>query len=296
MSERAETAEPDPTAAAMGLTVRYGTVDHDAFEMLGSFPPEDDGPVWMVNLMRYRDRADYVDGRDTDLTGREADDLYAPLDTLADLGAEVVLFGEVEDQLLGDGPRWDRVAVVKYPTRRSFVEMQTRPDFQEHHAHKDAGMEATFIIAGQPFAPPTWDGEVPDPAAVPHPSSAEDGPVVVVHVIQFDRTGLDTPEALAESIAHMDAYQAHAATVAVPHGVTIDGWFRAEGTVVGDGRRWDQVRFNRFPSKAAFMAVVMDPRRLEVQAEHRETAMSDTYTLIVRPLIDRLPQSWEGLV
>ena len=286
----------DPIAADLGLTVRYGTVDPAAIEVLGSFPPDEDGPVWMVNLMRYRDRADYADGRETELTGREADDLYAPLDTLADLGAEVVLFGEVEDQLLGDGPRWDRVAVVKYPTHRSFVEMQTRPDFQAHHVHKDAGMAATTIIACQPFAPPTWDGEIPDPSSVPHPSTAEDGPVVVVHVVQFDRTTAGTPEALAESIAHMDAYQAHAATVAVPHGVSIDGWFRAEGTVVGDGRRWDQVRFNRFPSKAAFMAVVLDPGRLAVQHEHRETAMSDTYTLIVRPLIDTLPASWEGLV
>ena len=57
-----------------------------------------------------------------------------------------------------------------------------------------------------------------------------------------------------------------------------------------------QVRFNRFPSRAAFMAVVFDPSRLEVQHEHREVAMSDTYTLIVRPQIDTLPASWEGLV
>lgn len=97
---------PDPVAATTGLTVRYGTVDPDAVEMLGSFPPEQDGPVWMVNLMRYRDRADYADGRDTELTGREADDLYAPLDVLADIGAQVVFFGDVTDQLLGDGPPW----------------------------------------------------------------------------------------------------------------------------------------------------------------------------------------------
>src|SRR5690606_24664435 len=54
---------PDPVAATTGLTVRYGTIDPDAVEWLDSFPPEQDGPVWMVNLMRYRDRADYADGR-----------------------------------------------------------------------------------------------------------------------------------------------------------------------------------------------------------------------------------------
>lgn len=54
------------------------------------------------------------------------------------------------------------------------------------------------------------------------------------------------------------------------------GWFDAEGTIMGGGRTWDQVRFNAFPSKAAFMAVALDPERLRMQADHRETAIADT--------------------
>ncbi len=64
-----------------------------------------------------------------------------------------------------------------------------------------------------------------------------------------------------------------------------------DGTILGDGRAWDQVRFNTFPSREAFMAVVLDPDRLAAQREHRETAVADTFTLIVRPLIDRLADS-----
>jgi hypothetical protein len=41
-----------------------------------------------------------------------------------------VFFGDVDQQLLGDAPVWDRIGVVKYPTRRSFIEMQSRPEFQ----------------------------------------------------------------------------------------------------------------------------------------------------------------------
>jgi hypothetical protein len=70
--------------------------------------------------------------------------------------------------------------------------------------------------------------------------------------------------------------------------VRIDGWFAIEGTIVGDGRAWDQVRFNAFPSKAAFMAVVMDPARLEAQRQHRERAIADTYTMILRPTLNLL--------
>ncbi len=53
-------------------------------------------------------------------------------------------------------------------------------------------------------------------------------------------------------------------------------------------------RFNLFPSKAAFMAVVLDPARLEAQSAHREVALADTYTLILRPSVDRLAESVVG--
>ena len=84
-----------------------------------------------------------------------------------------------------------------------------------------------------------------------------------------------------------------AGSVAVPHGVRLSGWFGAEGTIVGDGRIWDQVRFNAFPSKAAFLAMALDPARLAAHADHREPAIADTYTFLVRPRIDRIAASIE---
>lgn len=128
--------------------------------------------------------------------------------------------------------------------------------------------------------------ERPDWSDVPHPPTADDGPVMVLHVI-----GYEDAEATCLSPADMEAYSNAAAEVAVPHGVRIAGWFAAEGTIVGDGRSWDQVRFNAFPSKAAFMAVVTDPDRLTAQRAHRESATADTYTMIVRPTLDRIADS-----
>jgi hypothetical protein len=271
------------------VSVRYGTIDQDYLSKLSTTPPEDDGPVWMVNLMSYRDVADYSTapaGATTDvpadpISGREADDLYAPFGPLAAVGAEIVLVADVESQLLGDSPRWDRVAVVKYPTRRSFLEMEARPDFQAKHIHKDAGMEQTIIIGCVPIETPRLPDSAPDWADVAHPPTEDDPSVVVLHVLRYEEAQYD----------HMTAYQNEAGEVAVPHGVRLAGWFGAEGTIVGDGRPWDQVRFNAFPSKAAFMAVVFDPDRLRAQSEHRETAIADTYTMILRPVIDRLHES-----
>jgi hypothetical protein len=237
----------------------------------------------MVNLMKYRTIADYGRAVSSEISGREADDAYAPLEALTAIGAEVVLLADVDIQLLGDSPNWDRVAVVKYATRRSFIEMQSRPDFIEKHVHKDAGMEQTIVMGCQPMPAPELPSDAPAWADVPYPPSAEDSSVVVIHVLKFVEGD--------SSVAEMGSYTDHAGRVAIPHGVRIDGWFSVEGTIVGDGRSWNQVRFNAFPSKKAFMTVATDPERLRAQRKHRETALADTYTMILRPTINRLAQS-----
>jgi hypothetical protein len=270
---------------ASGLTVRYGKIDYDYARRLATTRPDEDGPIWMVNLMKYRDVADYVGAGAPAVSGREADDAYAPLETLAAIGAEVVFLADVDTQLLGGAPKWDRIGVVKYPTRRSFIEMQSRPEFVEKHVHKDAGMEQTIVMGCQPMPAPQLPADATDWQNVPHPPTADDPSVVVLHVIKF----VDKDSSLGE----MTSYTDHAGRIAVPHGVRIDGWFSVEGTIVGDGRSWSQVRFNAFPSKAAFMAVATDPDRLRAQREHRETAIEDTYTMILRPTISRLAASAE---
>lgn len=267
---------------------RYGTIDTAYAAALATTDPDADGPVWMINLMKYRAVADYADGRSSTVSGQEADDLYSPLDSLAAVGAQPVFFGDVDQQLLGEAPIWDRVGVVKYPTRRSFIDMQTMPKFQESHKHKDAGMESTIVMGTQPMPQPAApEGFAQaDWADVPHPPTDDDGPVVVVHVLRFHDA-----EAANATPTHMEQYQSEAAKVALGHGVRINGWFAVEGTIIGDGRAWHQVRFNEFPSKAAFMAVVMDPARLAAQGEHREVAIADTYTMIVRATLNTLDAS-----
>lgn len=270
----------------MSASPSYGTIDHEYGLRLATTPPEEDGPVWMVNLMKYRERAEYADGSDHGRSGRDADDTYAPLDVFEQIGAELVFVADVDQQLLGDDPVWDRVAVVKYATRRSFVEMQSRDDFQARHEHKEAGMDRTVVIGCQPIPTMSIDEleGVEMPEEVEHPSTPDDPAVVVLHVLKYEEGTVTTPD-------EMVAYQTAAARVAVRHGGGAAGWFGVEGTIIGDGRSWDQVRFNTFPSKRAFMAVVMDPERLAVQREHREAAVADTYTMILRPTLDRLAGS-----
>lgn len=134
---------------------RYGRFDRDYAMRLASSEPATDGPVYMLNLMKYREVADYRSASEKRVSGREADDRYAPVDVLRAIGARVCFVADV----LKGSEDWDRVAVVRYPTRRSFIDMQDRSDFQEKHVHKDAGMDHTIVM-----------GTLPD-SALPAPSS-----------------------------------------------------------------------------------------------------------------------------
>ena len=148
---------------------RYGTIDQEYALRLATTEP--DGDVYMLNLMAYRAEADYGPDGEKGVTGREADDRYAPLEVLAELGAGVCFLAEVEAAT----EPWDRIAVVRYPTRRSFVDMQSRPDFKAKHVHKDAGMDHTTILGTTPAGalPKTvpgdlvlleiWNGAAPAP-------------------------------------------------------------------------------------------------------------------------------------
>lgn len=273
---------PKDSVGAVTGGPRYGTIDVELAQRFAATPREEDGPIWMVNLMCHRAVADYGARGEQGVTGAEADQRYAEQIPLAEVGAEVVFVADVDAQLLGDAPRWDQVGVVRYPSRRAFIEMQRRDDFRAAHAHKQAALEHTIVIAGTPIASPPLPDDAPSWDAVAHPPTDEDPAVVVLHVLRYEDD---------ERRGEMAAYTDHAALVAVPHGVRVAGWFEAEGTIVGDGRQWHQARFNAFPSKAAFMAVVFDPARLEAQRDHREVAIADTYTLILRPTLDRLAAS-----
>jgi len=130
---------------------RYGTVNSDY--IASWFEREDPGgPMWALNLMQYRERADYADGRETDLSGAEADEVYAPHEHLAAVGSRIILVAPVLHHLRGDDRRWDRIAIAQYRDRMALIEMNSSKEFQTDEQHKDAGMEFTIAVPPQESA------------------------------------------------------------------------------------------------------------------------------------------------
>ncbi|MGB0922137.1 MAG: DUF1330 domain-containing protein [Alphaproteobacteria bacterium] len=107
-------------------------------------------PVYMVNMLKFKDKAAYADGRKTTLSGRDAYALYGDgvKALLAEVGAAPVFGGEVTGLMLGTVEElWDEVVIVKYPSKAAIVQMFSSPAYQEIHVHRDAGLEGQLNIS-----------------------------------------------------------------------------------------------------------------------------------------------------
>lgn len=243
---------------------------------------ENDAPFYMVNFIKFREFAAYPDGRDANISGREANARYNALPIILEIGGRPVFVAAVEQQLLGDETTWDQVAVVFYPSRAAFVSMLERPDFQETSIHKDAGVAKSVVLVTEtrdlPQIPPA------DPASLPFPPTEEDKAFTMVHLMQFNERVADADVSGREAIAQ---YEQSVAAAALPLGIRPTAILVVEGVIVGDGRSWDEVRLNSFPSHAAFQALNRDPTWQAHQAD-RAAALGDTYALITQPIIDSL--------
>ena len=118
-------------------------------QMQGFMQPGPDGPIYMVNLLKYKDVAEYEDGRETALTGREAYQVYAVAvaDLLVEFGGGMIFGGEVSRLMLGEvEDLWDEVAIAMYPSRKAMLEMMMSPTMQEIGQHRAAGLAGQLNI------------------------------------------------------------------------------------------------------------------------------------------------------
>ena len=111
--------------------------------------PGPDGPIYMVNLLKFKERAEYEDGRDTELTGYEAYQLYGRgvAELLPRYGGELVFAADVTFLALGQVEElWDEVAIAKYPNRAALFEMSTSDEWRELAVHRTAGLAGQLNI------------------------------------------------------------------------------------------------------------------------------------------------------
>ncbi len=118
-------------------------------QIRGFTEPGPEGPIYMVNLLKFRARAEYPDGRPSALTGEQAYEIYSVgvTELLQAYGAKLTFAADVERLMLGEVEElWDKVAIAMYPSRAAMLEMMQSPRMQEIGIHRAAGLAGQLNI------------------------------------------------------------------------------------------------------------------------------------------------------
>jgi uncharacterized protein (DUF1330 family) len=113
------------------------------------FGGAEDGPFVMINLLKFRERAEYADGSEPELSGRDAYRRYgaAVQACLASVGARSLYAGDVTELMLGEiDELWDMVALAEYPTRAAMMTMVSSPEYRAIEKHRIAGLAGQLNI------------------------------------------------------------------------------------------------------------------------------------------------------
>ena len=123
----------------------YVNPERDQFEAFKALPR--DHPIMMLNMLLFRDKAVYEDGREA--TGAEAYEAYGRDSTpiFQRVGGEIIWRGIPEVMLTGPFEKqWDLMFIARYPTAGAFLEMVTDPDYQQAVKHRTAGVLDSRLI------------------------------------------------------------------------------------------------------------------------------------------------------
>ena len=109
-----------------------------------------DGPIAMLNLLKFKERAEYEDGRESDVTGHEAYQLYgqqmAPF--VESHGGRLLHSSAAHLLMIGDGElEWDMVAIMEYPSKDAFAKIVGAPEVAEFAVHRTAGLAHQLLVA-----------------------------------------------------------------------------------------------------------------------------------------------------
>ncbi|NRB47599.1 MAG: DUF1330 domain-containing protein [Saprospiraceae bacterium] len=105
------------------------------------------GPVVMLNLLRYRETADYTAQEELapsePISGEAAYKAYMDhtLPFLDELGSEVLFFGKGGPWLIGpEAEQWDAVLLVKHPSAAEFLSFAQNEAYLRGAGHRTAAL------------------------------------------------------------------------------------------------------------------------------------------------------------
>lgn len=124
-------------------------------QIKGFLEPGPEGPIGMLNLLKFKPRAEYEDGRESDLSGREAYEIYEEgvRELLQDIGGYLGFMADVERLAIGEvEDLWDVAAIAVWPSRQVMFEAMQSPRMREISIHRSAGLAGQLNIETKAMA------------------------------------------------------------------------------------------------------------------------------------------------
>ena len=117
----------------------------EQFDVFKELPRDE--PVMMLNLLRFREKAAYEDGREA--TGAEAYAAYSKASgpIFRRVGGEIIWRGDPAVVVIGPKDEyWDEIFIARYLTASAFLEMVTDPEYRVAVKHRQAAVEDSRLI------------------------------------------------------------------------------------------------------------------------------------------------------
>ena len=107
-------------------------------------------PVYMLNLLKFKDKATYKDGED--VSGATAYNRYSKafgeMVRAKGVDCQTIFGGAANAWLIGQGEgEWDAVAIVKYPNAETMFAMVSSEEYRKIHHHRRAGLAGQLLIS-----------------------------------------------------------------------------------------------------------------------------------------------------
>ncbi len=113
--------------------------NQDQFEALAANEKQE--PFVMLNLLKFKKEG-----------GREAYLRYVAESGpyVKGVGAEVIYFGKASELVYGSED-WDVVMLVRYPSRKAFLQMANDPGYLKVHEYREEALERAVLYATDPI-------------------------------------------------------------------------------------------------------------------------------------------------
>ena len=124
------------------------------FEAFKALPRDE--PIHMLNLLRFRERAEYPDGHEHAEKGWSGRRAYREYGTtsgpvFARLGGSIVWRGSFEATVIGpEDESWDIGFVARYPSGAAFLEMVADPEYRQAVVNRTAAVADSRLVRFSP--------------------------------------------------------------------------------------------------------------------------------------------------